>query len=377
LPDPEPGDRVITVSNIEELTNALSQAEDTTTIYLESGTYPVNPSSFVVIETPGITIRSLSGNRDDVIIEGGGMAADTSAGIGHGIYILADRITIADITIRDTRHHGIFVNPGSDNNLFHNIRIIDTGEQLFKASGDSSMSPKNDSIIQCSRFEYTTTLDDADDGYYTNGIDLLNSHRWIIRDNRFVNIRHHSGITNRLAGPAILVWRGSSDTLVERNSFMNCDFGISFGNAGGTGIQHSGGIIRNNMIRGYMYSDFGIGIIKSTNARVVNNTIYSPGSWAWSIETRYSESTGVVNMNNLTDEPIFHDRDGASASLSSNITNAVSSFFIDETFGDFSLVSGSIPAVNSGEETSYRTDDITCYQISDGMPDAGAWEYQN
>lgn len=254
-----PGDdeTVVTVSSLSAIQNAIASATGPKTIYLTSGVYPVTPDSFIAIHKSDITLRSLSGNRDDVVIQGQGMAA--GGDVGHGIYITASNITIADLTVRDTQNHGIFFNPGSHDNLVHNVRCVDIGEQLLKASDDTSMAPKNNTIVECSLFEYTTTLNDGDDGWYTNGIDILNSHNWIIRDNTFRNIKHNPSITTTLAGPAILAWKGSSGTLVERNRIIDCDFGISFGNAGGSGIQHNGGIIRNNFIKGYDHTDFGMG----------------------------------------------------------------------------------------------------------------------
>lgn len=175
----------------------------------------------------------------------------------------------------------------------------------------------------------------------------------------------------------ILVWQGSSNTIVERNRIIDCDFGISFGNASGSGVQHTGGVIRNNFIKGYENSDFAIGIVKSPDAKILNNTIYSPGAWPYSIEARFPETTNCLIMNNLADETIWGNRDGASSILTTNITDATSDDFVDVANGDLHLASDSVPAVDAGTPTADRTLDIDCEEISDGKPDIGADEFQS
>ena len=370
LPDPGTDETVAMVSTADALQNEINSASGPKTIYLESGTYNVSSSFFINVGKSDITIRSESGNRDDVIIQGEGMGASET---GHGIYIDASRITIADLTIRDVPNHAIIVQPGNfpSDLLFHNIRCVDTGQQIVKVSGGVDSNPKNRGIIQCSVFEYTTTLDE---GAYTNGIDILNAHDWIIRDNVIRNIKAAPG-AEELAGPAILAWHESSNTIVERNQIIDCDVGISFGNAGQSGISHTGGIIRNNFIKGHSESDFGIGIIFAPDAQVLNNTIYSPGSWEYSIEARFSETTNCLIMNNLADEDIYGNRDGASSTLTSNVTDASESDFADVESGNLHLSDNATIAVDQGTASEDVSADIDCQSRPVGdFPDIGADE---
>ncbi len=374
LPPPQSGETVIYADNTTEVQQAIENANGKTTIYLNSGTYPVSPSSLINVFKRDITIRSASGNRNDVIIQGEGMAA--GGGVGHGIFIDADNITVADLTVRDVQNHAFFVNPGADSCLFHNVRGLDTGEQIFKASGDASLPPKNDGIIECSTFEYTTTLDDGDDGFYTQGIDLLNCHNWIIRDNIIRNIKHNPSLTSTLAGAAILAWYQSSNTIVERNRIIECDFGISFGNSAQGTISHTGGIIRNNFILGYTYSDFGIGLAFAPDAKVINNTIYSPGGWPYSIEARFSETTNCEIINNFSDEDIWDNRDGASCNLTTNNSTATPSDFVNIAEYNLHLRSNAVSVINAGTNTADRTTDIDCGDII-SIPDIGADEFDS
>jgi hypothetical protein len=372
LPPPGNEETVIYADNLAEVQQAIAYANGKTTIYLNPGTYPVNPSDFINVYKPDITIRSSSGNRDDVIIQGEGMAA--GGGVGHGIFVDADNITVADLTVRDVQNHAFFVNPGADSCLFHNVRGLDTGEQIFKASGDHSLPPKIHGIIECSLFEYTSTLDDGDDGYYTQGIDLLNCHNWIIRDNVIRNIKHNPSLTSTLAGPAILAWYQSTNTIVERNRIIECDFGISFGNSAQGMISHTGGIIKNNFILGYASSDFGIGLAYAPDAKVINNTIYSPGGWPYAIEARFAETIDCEIMNNFSDEDIWYNRDGASCKLTTNCSTATAADFVNISKGDLHLSSTAVYAINTGSTTPDRTQDIDCQDII-YLPDVGADEF--
>ncbi|MFH1039391.1 MAG: right-handed parallel beta-helix repeat-containing protein [PVC group bacterium] len=368
LPPPA-GETVVHVSTTSGLENAIDSAGGKTTIYLDSGIYPITGSG-IVIDRPEITIRSSSGNRDDAVIRGEGMASGDTY---FGVYINAGGITLADLTIRDVRYHGVFIDPSTSPSdfLFHNIRVADCGEQLFKASGGLDTGRKDDGIIQCSTFEYTTTLAEGD---YTNGIDILNSHNWIIRDNTVRNIK--AGPGGILAGPAILCWQGSSHTIVERNRIIDCDMGISFGNSSDDAPSHTGGIIRNNFIKGYENSDFGICVSKSPNAKVINNTIYSPGNWPFSIEVQYASSFNCLLMNNLADEGFYTDRfEVNNPTLVTNRLSASGIDFVDAAAGDLHLASAGRPAVDAGTATADRLSDIDCGGITGGAPDIGADEY--
>lgn len=372
LPTPGPGETTETVSNTSGLQNAINTATGPKTIWLQTGTYSVDTSGWITVTNPDITIRSLTGNRDDVIIQGVGMGPKP----GFGIQVYESRVTIADLTIRDVGYHTIQVNKTvgrtTDDCLFHNIRCIDAGQQLFKSSGGDMY----DGIIQCSTFEYTTTLDS---GCYTNGIDLVGTHGWIIRDNIIRNIKGNGC----LAGPAILIWPASgtglvcSDSIVERNLVIDCDMGIAFGNPSASGVNHTGGIIKNNFIKGYSGSDFGIAIIKSSDAKVINNTIYSPGFWLYSIEVQYTESTNCLIQNNLHDEPMWLNRFGTNNPiLVTNLDYSSPSIFVDAARGDLHLVSGTVPSIiDAGTAVSDRTMDIDCQGIS-SQPDLGADEYR-
>ncbi|TND08603.1 MAG: hypothetical protein FD123_2107 [Bacteroidetes bacterium] len=362
--------------------SAINNAGGPTTIYLANGTYSVSGGQINVTK-PGITIRSLSGNRDSVIILGGGMLGGSGY---HGISILESNVTIADLTIRNIDTHPVDINfwyqPNSDidNVLLHNIHVIDGGQQLVKMSFSGNANVKSSyGIIECSLIEYTTSLPGSNT--YTNGIDLHNAHHWIIRDNEIRNIRSGPSATGP-AGPAILFFHGGSDAIVERNRVINCDEGIFLGNySNNPNVSFSGGIVRNNFVRGHSTSRCGIGIVLCPDAIVVNNTIYAPGGTAWtveeySIEVTGAQTTNLLIQNNLLDEDIINVSNSAPPFTTvTNIINAPATHFVSTslTSPDLHLVSNS-SAINAGTAHAQRTDDYDCSGIN-GTTDIGADEF--
>jgi hypothetical protein len=169
---------------------------------------------------------------------------------------------------------------------------------------------------------------------YTNAIDGVGDARWIVRDNFIHDIRCQD-LT--LAGPAILLWQGSSDTLVERNTITDSSRGIAFGLNGPN--DHTGGIVRNNFIRWNPSANYAVDVpiyTTSPNAKLLNNTALTSGKYPNAIEVRYMSVTGVQAISNLLDAVIM-PRDGAMLSLATNITNAQSGWFANPAGGDLHL----------------------------------------
>jgi len=190
-PLPPPTGPIVTVSSESELRSQATNAAAGTTIVVSAGTY--NLQNIVHVVNSGLTIRGATGNRDDVILDAGGMGS----GLTHGILIDvdADDVTIADLTIRNAGEHGVSIQ-GSDRPTLYNLHIVDTGSQLVKVNPWENGS--EDGLLACSRLEYTTTAPDD----YTNGISAHRAHRWVVRDNEWYRIRGPgSGCTGPYADP--------------------------------------------------------------------------------------------------------------------------------------------------------------------------------
>jgi len=332
------------VSTVAELVSAVQQANASgnLTILLEDGTYTL--SNMLWISGNNVAFRSRSGNRDAVIIRGQGMYGSVS----HIFNVPGDDFSVADMTIGWIANHAIQIHSDSDNPVVHNVRFVDTGEQMLKVSfrpGDSTSS--DNGLVEWCVFEYSAGIGPQ---YYIGGIDAHQSHNWIIRNNVFRHIRSPEG---DLAEHAIHFWSESSNTLVEHNTIINCDRGIGFG-MGDRG--HIGGMIRNNMV--YTTRDVGIGLENSSNTGVYNNTVYTE-NYGNSIEYRFSRTQGVSIINNLTNARIA-SRNGGTGRVETNITNAQASWFVNAGSGDLHLATAEPTVVDQGQSLAEVTQDIDC-----------------
>ncbi|MBC7862775.1 MAG: T9SS type A sorting domain-containing protein [Bacteroidia bacterium] len=383
-PAPQGGEAIVYITpaqGVSGIQTAINNATSPTTIFLMNGTYNVSGGQ-INITKPNITLRSFSGKRDSVIIYGGGMLTGTGY---HGISILNTNAKVIDLTIKNIDTHPIDINfwyqPGDiDNLVLHNLHIADGGEQLIKMSYSGNLNQNShNGIIECCLIEYTTSLPGS--AYYTNGIDLHYAENWLIQDNTIRNIQAGPGTTND-AGPAILFFKGGKNMIVERNLIIDCDEGIFLGNwADPAGFASTdSGIVRNNFIRGHANSRCGIGIVRSPNARILNNTIFSPGGTVWtaqkySIEVTGPEDTNLVIQNNLMDETILNNQ--GTAPPFSDITNidSASASNVIQASGinpDLHLTSTSV-AIDAGTPHSLRNSDFDCGTVA-GNADVGADE---
>jgi hypothetical protein len=361
----------INVSNISQLQSAISNLSSGQTIVLADGTYNLTGSLFLPQGISNVTIKGASGNRDNVIIKGPGMSNST---VPFGFW--ADNvngITFQAMTIRDINQHAIILNSGVDNPVFRNLHIIDIGDQFLKNNpSPDRLNGIDNGMLENSLLEYTSTAPD----YYTNGLDVHRGRNWTVRGNTFKNFRSSTG----LAGPAILIWNGSSGTTVIQNTFINNQRDISLGldpsvPAGGA-TDHAGGLIANNFIykTSSVSSDVPVAVFDSPQTKLYHNTILVNGAYPNAIEYRFPRTTGVDIKNNLTDASILA-RDGASASVSNNVTNATSGLFVNSAAGDLHLKQTATAAIDRGIAVSV-TDDFDGQARPQGpASDIGADEY--
>jgi hypothetical protein len=330
-PLPNQNENVITVSDESNLRDLAYGADSGTTILIEPGLYTLDDT--IQIVNDGITLRSSTGNREDVILDGGGMLT----GLTHVILIEADDVTIADITIRNAGEHGISIN-GSDYPVLYNLHIYDSGSQLVKVNpgGDGS----HNGSLACSKLEYTISAPDE----YTNGISAHDAHDWTVRDNQWYRIR----TPGNSPVPTILFWSGSTNTIVERNLLVDCYQGIAFGNSSHEAGDHIGGIVRNNFIYASLPHDSVIEMVHATGWVVANNTalLLNPDGITWGIEARYADTNGEF-LYNLTNMEIWDDRDGAQTTSVGNMTDLTVEWLRNPSEGDLHLKSVDLPPVNA------------------------------
>ena len=105
LPPPSGPTIEVAPSEVDQLRALVASAASGTTILLQDGTYDLSSgdgTSRLSFETANVTLRSLSGNRDAVILDG-------DYGTSELISILASNVTIADLTLMRAYNHPIHI----------------------------------------------------------------------------------------------------------------------------------------------------------------------------------------------------------------------------------------------------------------------------
>jgi hypothetical protein len=365
----------INVKNESELQAAIDVANNSggnTTILLSDGLYTLTDTLYVNVSN--VTISSASGNRDNVIVEGDAMSAN--AKVKLLFRVTGSGFKLNGVTLRKSGWHLVQIvgESNADSPEITNCRMQDAYEQLMKVSIDQNNlnTASDNGLVENCIFEYTAGIGPQ---YYIGGIDIHGGKNWVIRKNSFRNIISPD---TSIAEHAIHIWNSSADNLVEKNLIVNCDRAIGFG-LGDRG--NSGGIIRNNMIyhaanKG-TFADVGILIENSPNTSIYNNTIVMDHDYPRSIEFRFAGTTNTMIRNNLTNKNIT-GRDGASGTVSNNITSASRDWFVNVTDGDLHLSSEISNVVDQGVQISGLSDDFDSQirPLGSGI-DIGADEYSS
>jgi hypothetical protein len=395
-PLPPPTGPTVTVSSVTELQNAVNSAAPGDTILVADGVYDLN-GVYLRFDVPNVTLRSVSGNRESVILDGNYVTTEI-------VQIVASNVTIADLTLREAYYHPIHVMSSSSadttGTFIYNVHIVDPGEQAVKINpytGENALYFPDNGIIACSHIELTDAgRPHIRNNCYTGGVDAHQARDWIIRDNLIEGFWCDSGLSEH----GIHLWRSCRDTLVERNELRDNGRGIGFGlatsgdgirtypddpcpGAGGGYVDHYGGIIRNNFVfasdGGLFASDYGfdcgICLWQACGAQVLHNTVVSTQAPFSSIEWRF-DYTDVDIINNLVSHNLM-DRGGA-ASRDGNLEAQPLSLFVDGANGDLHLAESADAAIDHGVLLSVGL----CDDDFDGdarpigpAPDVGADEY--
>ena len=376
-PLPQPSGPIIEKwpTDAGNLRATIAGAAAGTTILLHDGFYDMSggdSSHRLIFSTPGLTLRSASGNREAVILDGGYVT-------GELVSIQASDTTIADITLSRAYYHPIHAS-GPDapieNILIHNVHVIDSGEQAIKVN-PVGVGTVDHSTLECSHLELTDTgRPFIRNNCYTGGLDAHLATGWLVRRNLIEGFWCDDGLSEH----GIHMWRQCADTVVEENLVVDCARGIGFGL--GSGVDgHTRGIIRNNFVAAgdpdlFTSSsgfDSGISLWGADDAQVYHNTVASTQApSASSIEWRYI-STAVTLANNLVTNRIW-DRGGMSY-LSTNTEYAPLSLFADVAAGDLHLVDPTSSPVDAGTALAAGLGDTDFDGlVRDAAPDIGADE---
>jgi len=345
------------------LRGIVAGAAGGTTILLHDGFYDLSggdASSRLSFSTPGVSLRSLSGNRDAVILD--------AAYLTHELVsIQASNVTVADLTLRRAFDHPVHVSgdptPITGARL-HNLRIVDPGQQAVKVNPVGT-GWVDDGVLECSSIELTSAgRTQIRDDCYTGGIDAHSARGWVVRRNRFEGFWCPLGLSEH----AIHFWKTSRDTRVEENLIVDCARGIGFGlGSSGSGrfypddpypgvgyLGHIDGEIVNNFVAAadaalfaseYGF-DAGIALEQTRRPLVAHNSVASTQPPFSSIEWRFGNTLADI-VNDLATGPL-RPRDGAQAITAGNLEQVATNWFAGIATGDLHLTPAGAAAVDAG-----------------------------
>lgn len=391
-PPPNPSSSVIWVDTAVELEAAVQNLQSNQTIVVEPGTYQLGRTLFVGKDraVQNVTIRGSTDDFNDVVIRGLGMDGPFNASLAFGFSIYnAQDVTIANLSVGEVYYHAVDIQGGAGAERVHlyHCRFFNAGEQILKSN--SGGGGADDCSIEYSLIEFTNGPSRIDHGGgtgYTGGIHAHECDRWLIRHNLWRNFHNVDRLTHQWA-PVVLMWNGSADTIVEDNTFIDCDRAVALGLIDrGTVSDHSGGIIRNNFVyqRPGLFttarradSDGQLLVYDSPGTQVYHNTVLTNGNSRFSIEVRWA-NTGVAFDNNLADAPL-NARDGGVYSASGNFLSATSTMFVDPANGNLHILDNTATRANVIDRAVARngaTDDFDGQlRLAGSAPDIGADEF--
>jgi hypothetical protein len=368
----------VLVADVRELMDALNNAKPGQTILIEDGHYMM--PRYVEISADNVTLRSASGHRERVIIDGAESRHRELLGVRA-----CSGVTIADLTIQNIQCNGFKINSETNvqnltiyNCIIHNIwqRGV-KGVRVPKEDRDA-IRPKNCRIQYCLFYNDRPKRlsDDPADiakGNYIAGIDVMFAKDWIISDNVFVGIQ---GRTYEGRG-AVFLWHDSQDCVIERNIIIDCDVGLQLGNPFKPDeLQYHcvRCIARNNFIT--RAPEAGIVAVYTKDCKILNNTIHDPASKLQRLLRTVFTNDGLLIANNLLSGPGIRNESESKIISLNNATKDVSAYFIDPAGGDLHLKNNATEAIDKGKAMPEVVEDID-RQRRDSKPDIGADELIN
>jgi hypothetical protein len=375
-PLPEPDAAAVTVRTAAELYAAVGRARAGATVLLADGRYVLTGP--LALRTDRLTLRGASGDRTKVVLDGAGRLTEAISLFG------CSDVTIADLTVCDVRWNGIKLSAETGvqrvrihNCVFRNIwqRAV-KGTELPTTGGER---PRGWRIEHCLFVNdrpkrYGDDPQDTDGtfgGDYIAGIDLMYATECVIRDNVFRGI---NGRTGQGRG-AVFLWHDSRDCVVERNVIVDCDAGVSLGNAAhapGAPPHCTRCVVRNNCVT--RAPEGGVAALHTKDCKILHNTVCDTTGRAVRGVRAELGAEGLVVANNLLAGPkvLIATKDRVEAR--DNCAGAAAGAFVDAGAGDLHLAEPVRAAARAGRALPDVRRDLDGRRRGD-RPDLGAHEF--
>lgn len=357
-----------------ELAVVVAGAAPGTTVFLLDGTYRLEAPIEVVAAR--VSLRSLSGKRDAVVLDAGRRAASV-------VRVSAPGVLVADLTLLGAGADAVVVTGAATGFVLYNARVEDAGGAAV-SSGDGTPDA---GTVACSRLELTAAgrvviPDPAD----ATAVNLRGVAGWALYGNRIQGFWSDVPIL-----PAVSCYKGCLDVRIERNTLIDNWAGIRVGNydvapvgarllpfecASTDGYFDAvGGVVRNNIAftsDTIVNPDSGIAIWDGCGTRVVHNTVVSTQPPFSSIEWRWESNIELTN--NLVGHRLLAR--GGEAAARGNIEGATLAWFVDAPGHDLHLRADAV-AVDASAPLDTLEDRVDIdLDVRRGLPDAGADEVQ-
>ncbi len=379
-PLPHPEGEIIRVSTVDELFRAARSVKPGGTLLLADGHYMM--PRYFSLETDNVTMRSASGDRTKVILDGARSRHGELVGISR-----CSGVTIADLTIQNIKYNGFKINSNlkAHRVTIYNCVIRNIWQRGVKGPGvpekdEKELCPRDCRIQYClftndrpKRFsDDPTDRPDTFDGNYIGGIDAMQCRGWTISDNVFLGIRGRTGE----ARGAIFLWMDSRDCVVERNVILNCDSGICLGNSHRKRFSThcTGCVVRNNFIVGA--PENGILADYTRDCRILHNTIHTPSSRLKRLIRLVHDNEGLLVANNLLSGPPMSVGSGPRIRSRDNVARVLTDAFVDVSRGNLHLKTAVPEVVNATDPLPGAPEDFDRKQ-RDNRPDVGADEFSD
>jgi len=391
-PLPKPTGEVLRVKNAGELMRACQTVKAGGTILIADGHY-ILPRE-VRITKDNVTVRSESGDRTKVILDGKRPGARWPLGKICAVSYCSG-VTFADFTIANCQHNGFKIN--SNHNVhrvtIYNCVIHNVWQRGVKGVRAPMKDGKTQHVLDC-RVQYCLFYNDRpkkweDESYefsnrryggnYIGGMDIMGAKGWIVSDNVFVGIKGRTGG----ARGSIFMWNDSTDCVIERNIFIDCDRGVCMGN--GHRAKDADGkpilpihctrfLVRNNFISGDAI-EVGILCEFTQDCKVLNNTVHNPKNKSGRLIRIVQDNDGLLVANNIVSgRKIRIEKHTGTLAVRNNLEGGpFTDYFLDVAKGNLRLTDRAIKALDKAEAMKEVPADIDG-TVRGEQPDLGADE---